>query len=81
VNGRLSVDELNEFLESELPSEEWDTVGGLMMGILGHLPSQGEQCEFDGLRFTAERVQGRRISKVLVERTASVEQRGEDRAG
>ena len=69
VNGRLPVDELNEFLESELPSEEWDTVGGLMMGILGHLPSQGEQCEFDGLRFTAERVQGRRISKVLVERT------------
>jgi magnesium and cobalt exporter, CNNM family len=70
VNGRLPVDELNEFLESELPSEEWDTVGGLMMGILGHLPAQGEQCEFDGLRFTAERVQGRRISKVLVERTA-----------
>jgi CBS domain containing-hemolysin-like protein len=70
VNGRLPVDELNEFLESELPSEEWDTVGGLMMGILGHLPSQGEQCEFDGLRFTAERVQGRRISKVLVERTS-----------
>jgi CBS domain containing-hemolysin-like protein len=73
VNGRLPVDELNEFLESELPSEEWDTVGGLMMGILGHLPSQGEQCEFDGLRFTAERVQGRRISKVLVERTPAAE--------
>jgi CBS domain containing-hemolysin-like protein len=80
VNGRLPVDELNEFLESELPSEEWDTVGGLMMGILGHLPSQGEQCEFDGLRFTAERVQGRRISKVLVERTSGPDGGG-DRPG
>jgi CBS domain containing-hemolysin-like protein len=78
VNGRLPVDELNEFLESELPSEEWDTVGGLMMGILGHLPSQGEQCEFDGLRFTAERVQGRRISKVLVERTPRQERQAEE---
>jgi CBS domain containing-hemolysin-like protein len=68
VNARLSVDELNELVQVELPNEEWDTVGGLMMGILGRLPTQGESVEFEGLRFTAERVQGRRIAKVLVER-------------
>ncbi|MGH2677428.1 MAG: transporter associated domain-containing protein, partial [Actinomycetota bacterium] len=68
VNARLPVDELNEILEVELPNEEWDTVGGLMMAVLGHLPSQGEQVELEGLRFTAERVQGRRIAKVLIER-------------
>jgi magnesium and cobalt exporter, CNNM family len=39
-----------------------------MMGILGRLPTQGERVEFEGLRFTAERVQGRRIGKVLIER-------------
>jgi CBS domain containing-hemolysin-like protein len=68
VNARLPVDELNELVQVELPNEEWDTVGGLMMGILGRLPTQGESVEFEGLRFTAERVQGRRIAKVLVER-------------
>jgi CBS domain containing-hemolysin-like protein len=68
VNARLPVDELNELLEAELPNEEWDTVGGLIMGILGRLPTQGEEVEFEGLRFTAERIQGRRISKVLIER-------------
>jgi len=68
VNARLPVDELNEILEVELPDEEWDTVGGLMMAVLGHLPHQGERVDFEGLRFTAERVQGRRIAKVLVER-------------
>jgi magnesium and cobalt exporter, CNNM family len=68
VNARLAVDELNELLEVDLPNEEWDTVGGLMMGSLGRLPSQGEDVELEGLRFTAEKVQGRRISKVLVER-------------
>jgi Mg2+/Co2+ transporter CorC len=52
----------------ELPQEEWDSVGGLMMGLLGRLPSQGEHVELAGLRFTAERVKGRRIAKVLVER-------------
>jgi putative hemolysin len=68
VNARLPVDELNEILEVELPDEEWDTVGGLMMAVLGHLPHQGERVDFEGLRFTAERVQGRRVAKVLVER-------------
>jgi CBS domain containing-hemolysin-like protein len=68
VNARLPVDELNEILEVELPDEEWDTVGGLMMAVLGHLPQQGERVDFEGLRFTADRVQGRRIAKVLIER-------------
>jgi CBS domain containing-hemolysin-like protein len=68
VNARLPVDELNELLEVELPTEGWDSVGGLMMGSLGRLPTKGESVELEGLRFTAERVQGRRISKVLVER-------------
>jgi CBS domain containing-hemolysin-like protein len=70
VNARLPVDELNELLEVELPNEEWDTVGGLMMAVLGHLPHQGERVDFEGLRFIAERVQGRRIAKVLIERLA-----------
>jgi len=75
VNARLPVDELNELLDTELPDEEWDTVGGLMMGILGRLPAQGENVDFQDLRFTAERVQGRRISKILIERRAPVKGR------
>jgi CBS domain containing-hemolysin-like protein len=74
VNARLPVDELNELLDTELPNEEWDTVGGLMMGILGRLPGQGERVDFEGLRFTAERVQGRRVAKVLIERLAPAEE-------
>jgi CBS domain containing-hemolysin-like protein len=68
VNARLPVDELNELLEVDLPNTEWDTVGGLMMGVLGRLPGQGEAVEVGNLRLVAERVQGRRIAKVLVER-------------
>jgi len=68
VNARMPVDELSELLGVDLPQEEWDTVGGLMMGLLGRLPTQGEHVELEGIRFTAERVKGRRIAKVLVER-------------
>jgi CBS domain containing-hemolysin-like protein len=71
VNAKVSVNDLNDLLDADLPDTEWDTVGGLMLGMLGRVPKQGETVEFGDLRFTAERVQGRRISQILVERTGS----------
>ena len=68
VDGKLSIDEVNELLDVELPDEEWDTVGGLMLGLLGSIPEEGEEVSFQSLRFKAERVDGRRISKVLITR-------------
>jgi CBS domain containing-hemolysin-like protein len=68
VNGRISIDEVNELLDAQLPHEEWDTVAGLMYGLLGAVPTQGERVSFDNLTFTAEKVQGRRIAKVLITR-------------
>ncbi|TMK81849.1 MAG: HlyC/CorC family transporter [Actinobacteria bacterium] len=69
VAGRMSIDDLNELLEADLPHDEWDTVGGLMYGLLGAVPTQGETVSFENLTFTAEKVQGRRIAKVLIVRT------------
>src|SRR5438093_762579 len=68
VNGRLSIDEVNELLDVELPHDEWDTVAGLMYELLGAVPTQGETVTYDNLTFTAEKVQGRRIAKVLIKR-------------
>jgi len=68
VDGRTSVDDLNELLDAHLPNDEWDTVAGLMYGLLGSVPTQGEKVSYDDLDFTAEQVQGRRIAKVLVSR-------------
>jgi CBS domain containing-hemolysin-like protein len=71
VNARLPVGDLDELVDTHLPNEEWDTVGGLLFGLLGHVPQPGEQVEVDALRLTAERVKGRRIATVLVERCPS----------
>jgi putative hemolysin len=73
VNGRFSIDDLNELLDVELPHDEWDTVGGLMYGLLGAVPTQGEEVSFDNLTFTAEKVQGRRIAKVLIKKQEPAE--------
>ena len=71
VNARMPVTEVNELLEEEeqakLPEgEDWDTVGGLLYSLLGHVPSEGEAAEVDGHRLVAERVQGRRIGRVRI---------------
>ncbi|HET7235449.1 MAG TPA: hemolysin family protein [Actinomycetota bacterium] len=68
VDGKLAIDEVNEILDTELPDEEWDTVGGLMLGLMGSIPDEGEEVRFQNLRFTAERVNGRRIVKILITR-------------
>jgi CBS domain containing-hemolysin-like protein len=69
VDGKVAIDEVNELLDVELPDEEWDTVGGLMLGLLGSIPDEGQEVKYQNLSFKAERVQGRRISKVLITRT------------
>ena len=68
VPGRTPIDEVNELLDAELPQEEWDTVGGLVLDALGHVPVEGECARVDGLEFCAERVQGRRIVLVRISR-------------
>jgi len=70
VNGRLPIDELSELLEIDLPDEEWDTVGGLVAGLLGQVPKRGQEVSFQGLTLRAERVQGRRIAQVLIRKGA-----------
>jgi CBS domain containing-hemolysin-like protein len=68
VSGKVSVDDVNELLDVELPDGEWDTVAGLVLDLFGRIPSEGETVSFQGLRFTAEEVRGRRIATVLIER-------------
>jgi CBS domain containing-hemolysin-like protein len=68
VDGKVGIDEVNELLDVELPDEEWDTVGGLMLGLLGSIPAEGQEVAFQDLTFAAEQVRGRRIAKVLITR-------------
>jgi CBS domain containing-hemolysin-like protein len=75
VDGRMPVDDINELLDVELPHDEWDTVAGLMYGLLGSVPTQGETVSYNNLTFTAERVQGRRIAKILIRRAEPEEQK------
>ncbi len=71
VNARMPLDEVNELLGAELPSGDWDTIGGLVYQVLGHVPSEGEGALVDEYRLVAEKVQGRRIGRVRIIATAA----------
>ena len=68
VSGKTSIDDVNELLGTDLPDEEWDTVAGLVLDLLGKIPDAGEETTFHGLKFTVEEVQGRRVASVLITR-------------
>jgi CBS domain containing-hemolysin-like protein len=74
VNARLGIDEVNELLDVELPSTEWDSIGGLLFNVVGGVPREGQEVEFQGLRLRAERVQGRRIGRVRIHRLTPPEE-------
>jgi CBS domain containing-hemolysin-like protein len=68
VDARLGVDDLAALVGIDLPSDEWDTVGGLVLELAGRVPEEGERFDHDGLTFTTTEVQGRRVAKVRVGR-------------
>ena len=78
VDARLPLDELNELFDTEIASEDFDTVGGLILALLGRLAAPGDEVvsEEHRLRLRVLATLGRRIKRVRVERTAPAE--GED---
>ena len=71
VSGKMPVEEVNELLSAGLPEEDdWDSIGGLILARAGHVPAASESIEVDGYRLTVERVVGRRINLVRIERAA-----------
>jgi magnesium and cobalt exporter, CNNM family len=68
VDASVPIHELNELLDTDFPRDRWNTVGGLMFGALGTIPTEGQAVTMQGFRFTAEKVQGRRVTTVLVTR-------------
>lgn len=69
-SGRLPASRLAEVLELRLPEGDWDTVGGLVLDRMGHVPETGETTELDGWCLSALEVEGRRINLVGARRGA-----------
>jgi putative hemolysin len=67
-NARMDLDDVNRLMRTDLPTEDTDTLGGLIYSKLGGVPKVGDAVTFDGVKITVLSLLGHRIKKVRVVR-------------
>lgn len=60
----MKIDDLNDQLGLTLESEDYDSLGGFVIGLLDHLPEEKEEVIYENLRFVVDKVERNRIDKI-----------------
>jgi CBS domain containing-hemolysin-like protein len=68
VDGRIPITEVNEYFGLDLPHEDFDTIGGYVLGSLGRPPRPGDTVEADGVTLRVKSVDGPRVSMLTLYR-------------
>ena len=68
VDARVPVTALQTALGTELPSGDWNTVGGLVLALIGRIPRAGEQLQVAGDLFVVTAASRRRVLEVEIRR-------------
>ena len=66
VDGNVPITEVNETLDADFEIEDFGTIGGLVLDRLGRAPEVGDRITVDGYLLAVERVEGARVSSVVV---------------
>jgi putative hemolysin len=66
IDAGMDIDDLNELLDTDISSDDSDTLGGYIFLTLGRVPIVGETVDTGDLQMTIRSIDGRRIRKVLV---------------
>ena len=72
-DAKINLDEFNELMDTDLENEDYDTLGGFLLGQLDKIPVAGDTITFKNLNFTILTTRGLRITKVKVERAGTQE--------
>ncbi|MCL6582064.1 MAG: CNNM domain-containing protein [bacterium] len=67
VDGHASIREINRSLNTNIPHEEFQTLSGLILDQLGHIPAKGESVSYGGYLLTVSSMRRQRISKVEIQ--------------
>ena len=74
IDGRIPITEVNEYFRLDLPHEDFDTIGGYVLGALGRPPEPGDVVEADGTTLRVKSVDGPRVSSLTLERGGASEE-------
>ena len=79
VDGRTDIGKVNMRLGVAIPEDEFETIGGFVLGLFGRLPAEGDQIRYQHMMFTVLRLRKNRISRIRVLLYAADNQeRGQD---
>ena len=79
IDGRMSIDDVNDRLGIELPREDVNTIGGLVFSLLGQEPVSGDRVRAEGIDFVVEAMDGQRVSSVRAIQIANGDSDSTDR--
>jgi len=68
IDGSMRVEEVNEELGISLPSGDYETIAGLVLNRLGHIPKEGEQFRYHDIKLTVREMRGLKIEKLRIVR-------------
>lgn len=68
VDGKTNIEDVNGELDIDIPAEEFETLGGYVYGITGHIPHAGETINTDSITITVEKVLRQRITKLRIKK-------------
>ncbi len=66
IDGSMRIEEVNEEMELRLPDGDYETVAGFVLDLLGHIPKQGEQLRYKGLKLVITKMRGVKIEEILL---------------
>lgn len=72
VDGLISIEDLMEQTNLDIPEGPYETASGFVMHFLGRIPRENDVVSINGIRITVLTMEGKRAGQLLISRTASV---------
>jgi len=82
IDGSMRIDEANEEMDLDLPEgEDYETVAGFILNLLGHIPKRHEQLRYKDLKLVITEMKGLKIERILLtkDRQPGIQQSGDNK--
>jgi len=66
ADGRAMLSDINQQLDLDLPTTDYDTIGGFIFGLFGRPPSTDEEIDYEDVRFIVTKANGRRVQRLRI---------------
>ncbi len=78
IDGSMRIEEANVEMGLELPEGNYETVAGFILHLLGHIPKQGEQLRYKGMKLVITKMRGMKIEEFLLTKERRDKEKGSD---